>query len=231
MTVKIILTDIEGTTSAISFVHDVLFPYAARHMASFVQSHAEDDAVSEQLDAVAQESGRDRDDVKALIIQLLEWIEEDRKITPLKALQGMIWKQGFEEGAFTGHVYQDAEENLRRWHEKGFTLYIYSSGSVEAQKLMFGHSDFGNLTPLFSGYFDTQVGGKKEVQSYQNIVTALGVDAGSILFLSDVLAELDAAQAAGLQTAHLVRGEQSSETSAAHPVARDFNEVSSQAGL
>lgn len=230
MTIRIILTDIEGTTSAVSFVHEVLFPYAARHMADYLQTHAEEPAVASQLNEVASLSGRNREDLDGLILELLGWIQEDKKITPLKALQGMIWKKGFEEGAFKGHVYPDAYLQLKAWHESGIRLFIYSSGSVDAQQLMFGHSDFGDLRPLFDGYFDTRMGGKKESQSYHNIIENLGEDPSRILFLSDVVAELDAAKATGMQTVHLVR-EPGMETSADHPPAKDFNEVSDLAGL
>ncbi|OZG72447.1 2,3-diketo-5-methylthio-1-phosphopentane phosphatase [Hahella sp. CCB-MM4] len=224
MTIKAILTDIEGTTSSISFVHEVLFPYAASRLEAFVREHLSDDEVQAQLTAVSVESGIDVRDVDALCRQLLDWIREDKKITPLKALQGMIWKHGYAQGDFTGHVYQDAADNLKSWHEQGLKLYVYSSGSVAAQKLIFGYSDFGDLTPLFSDYFDTKIGGKKEAASYAGIVEKIGLPAEEILFLSDVPDELDAAAASGLKVCHLVRVDEVTKQDR-YPVAATFDEV------
>lgn len=204
MTVKAILTDIEGTTSSISFVKDVLFPYARRALPRFVAARGKEPAVRKWLDAVATENGGMCDD--AMIVEVLQgWIDEDRKHTALKALQGMIWADGYNSADFTAHIYADAAPALRAWHTAGLPLYVYSSGSVPAQRLFFGHSDAGDLTPLFSGWFDTEVGGKREAQSYRNIVEAIGIPAGEILFLSDVVEELDAAREAGLQTALIDR--------------------------
>lgn len=222
--IRVILTDIEGTTSSISFVHEVLFPYSAEHMADFVrEGEADTTEIREQLDAVAGISGVARDDIEGLIGVLDTWIREDRKETPLKALQGMLWEQGYQQGAFRGHVYQDAAEYLQRWHDRGLRLFVYSSGSVKAQKLIFGFSEAGDLTPFFSGYFDTRIGGKKEPESYSNIVNELGVEPGTVLFLSDVEAELQAAESAGMQTVWLIREGDIPETE--RPVARDFADV------
>lgn len=221
--IRVIVTDIEGTTSSISFVHEVLFPYAAEHMAAFVREHAGDAAVKSALEAVSTEAGLGPDDLDGQIDTLLGWIAEDRKATPLKALQGMIWAEGYRSGAYQGHVYDDAAEHLRRWHDRGLRLYVYSSGSEQAQKLLFGYSLDGDLTPLFSGYFDTWIGGKKETASYQVIIDALGIAPSEILFLSDIEAELIAAESAGMHTCWLVRDGELPETSRA--VARDFSEV------
>lgn len=205
MSIKAIVTDIEGTTSAVSFVFDVLFPYAAKHLPDFVRQNAERADVAEQLDAVRRDSNAPQADVERVVEILLSWIEEDRKATPLKALQGMVWAQGYHAGQLKGHVYPDAVEALQRWHAAGYQLFVYSSGSIQAQKLIFGCSEAGDLTPLFSGYFDTTSGPKREAQSYTNIQQAIGVEAGEILFLSDIVEELDAAQSAGLQTCGLAR--------------------------
>lgn len=222
--IRVILTDIEGTTSSISFVHDVLFPYAAEHMADFVKdAYQSSTDVSEQLDAVAEVSGVDRDDTDGLVDVLLGWIREDRKETSLKALQGMLWQKGYQEGAFKGHVYPDAADYLQRWHDRGLRLFVYSSGSVKAQKLIFGFSEAGDLTPFFSGYFDTRVGGKKEAESYRTILNELGVEASSVLFLSDVEAELEAAEASGMKTVWLVRDGDKPDSH--RPVAANFAEV------
>ena len=205
MSIKAILTDIEGTTSAVSFVFDVLFPYAAKHLPDFVRQNAERADVAEQLDAVRRDSNAPQADVERVVEILLSWIEEDRKATPLKALQGMVWAQGYHAGQLKGHVYPDAVEALKRWHQAGYQLFVYSSGSIQAQKLIFGCSEAGDLTPLFSGYFDTTSGPKREAQSYTNIQQAIGVEPQDILFLSDIVEELDAAQSAGLQTCGLAR--------------------------
>lgn len=205
MPIKAILTDIEGTTSAVSFVFDVLFPYAARHLPDFVRQHAAEPAVAAQLDAARAEAGESGADVERVIDILLGWIAEDRKATPLKALQGMVWEQGYRAGQLKGHVYPDAVEALKRWQEEGYRLYVYSSGSIQAQKLIFGCSDAGDLSPLFSGYFDTTSGPKREAASYGRIAEAIGLAAEDILFLSDVVQELDAAREAGMATCGLAR--------------------------
>ncbi|WP_149087839.1 acireductone synthase [Pseudomonas prosekii] len=205
MPIKAILTDIEGTTSAVSFVFDVLFPYAAKHLPEFVRQNAGRADVAEQLDAVRRDSDEPQADVERVIEILLGWIAEDRKATPLKALQGMVWEQGYQSGQLKGHVYPDAVDALKRWHQDGFQLFVYSSGSIQAQKLIFGCSEAGDLSPLFSGYFDTTSGPKREAQSYQRITQAIGVAAGEILFLSDIVEELDAARTAGMATCGLAR--------------------------
>jgi enolase-phosphatase E1 len=221
--IKAIVTDIEGTTSSIDFVHQSLFPYARAHMREFLRSHAGDAAVVEQLEETARLEGRELT-VESAADVLERWIDEDRKITPLKALQGMIWAQGYAAGELKGHVYPDTPLCLRQWHGAGKRLYIYSSGSVEAQKLIFGHSDAGDLTPLFSGYFDTRIGAKREEASYRNILKDIGLAGDEVLFLSDVGEELDAARAAGLHTCQLLRDEKA-RPFAAHPQAQDFSEV------
>jgi enolase-phosphatase E1 len=199
MTIRLILTDIEGTTSSISFVKDLLFPYARRELPAFVQQHGQNPEVRQWLDLVATESGGLCQD--AMIVETLQgWIDEDRKHTALKALQGMIWEAGYQDADFTAHIYPDAAESLQRWHDEGYLLAVYSSGSVPAQKLFFGHSDAGDLGPLFSSWFDTEIGGKREPTSYANIAQRLNVLPEDIVFLSDVVAELDAARSANMRT-------------------------------
>jgi len=194
-----ILTDIEGTTSSISFVRDVLFPYARRALPGFVREHGHEPQVRQWLDAVATEAGGLCQD--EMIVETLQgWIDQDRKHTALKALQGLVWEAGYRNADFTAPIYPDAAQTLQRWHALGVPLYVYSSGSVPAQKLFFGHSDAGDLTGLFSGWYDTEVGGKRDPDSYARIADAIGVKARDILFLSDVVEELDAARAAGMQT-------------------------------
>jgi enolase-phosphatase E1 len=224
--IKAIVTDIEGTTSSINFVHNVLFPYARQRIGEFVHHHAEDPQVAPLLNDVRHETGETLD-LDGVVRQLTRWIDEDRKATPLKALQGMIWEQGYRNGDFTGHVYADAAERLRVWHDQGIKLYVFSSGSVKAQQLLFGHSDAGDLTPLFSGYYDTRIGNKREAGAYRKIIQDIGLPAGEILFLSDIVEELDAAKQAGMKTTMLVR-ESGPDTATPHPQARDFNEIDLQ---
>lgn len=223
MTIKVIVTDIEGTTSAIDFVHDVLFPYASKHLPGFVRKQQSDPAVVPILDSVRNEAGEADADTERVIEILLQWIDADRKVTALKALQGLVWKQGYENGDFTGHMYADAVTSLRSWAAAGIDLYVYSSGSVGAQKLLFGHSDAGDLTPLFSGYFDTNIGHKREADSYRNIAEDIGISPTEMLFLSDIAEELDAAAAAGMQTFQLLRDDQ--VVAGTHRIAHDFGEV------
>ena len=199
MPIRAILTDIEGTTSSISFVKDVLFPYARRALPGFVKARGREPAVRKWLDAVATENGGLCQD--EMIVEVLQgWIDEDRKHTALKALQGMVWADGYQGADFTAHIYPDAAAALRAWHAAGLPLYVYSSGSVPAQRLFFGHSDDGDLTGLISGWFDTEIGGKREAASYARIAESIGLPPGEILFLSDVVEESDAAREAGLAT-------------------------------
>ena len=203
---RTILTDIEGTTSSISFVKDVLFPYARAALPGFVREHGNEPEVRRWLDVVAAENGGVCDD--RMIVEVLQgWIDEDRKHTALKALQGLIWQSGYGAGDYRAHFYADAAAQLRAWHGQGHPLYVYSSGSVAAQKLFLGYSEHGDLTPLASGYFDTEVGGKREAQSYRRIAEAIGRAPGDIVFLSDVVEELDAAREAGLDTVLVDRRE------------------------
>lgn len=221
--IKAIVTDIEGTTSSIDFVHQTLFPYAKMHLRSFLREQAGDEQVQRLIDDVEQIVGSDLSLNEAADV-LEQWIAEDKKLTPLKSLQGMIWKIGYEGGALKGHVYADTPEYLRRWHTQGLKLYVYSSGSVEAQKLIFGHTDYGDLTPLFSGYFDTRIGGKRETNSYREILRQIGLPGEAVLFLSDIGEELDAARAAGLQTCQLIRDDKA-KPFASHAQAGDFSAV------
>src|SRR3989344_7699225 len=221
---KVIVTDIEGTTSSLSFVKDVLFPYSQKHVAEFVRRHAQDPAVRRELDEVRRLSGKNLSEAD-VIEQLIRWIDEDKKITPLKALQGMIWEDGYKKSDFKGHMYEDAVRHLRKWKDAGIRLYVYSSGSVLAQKLLFAHTDYGDLTPLFSGYFDTSIGGKREADSYRNIAESIGIAPADTLFLSDIREELDAAQAVGMQTRWLVR-EGIIDPKANHPQAANFDTIS-----
>jgi enolase-phosphatase E1 len=207
-----VLTDIEGTTTPIAFVHVVLFPYARARLPVFLAAQAPDSALLAEIPEPRLET-------------LLGWMDRDEKITALKTIQGMIWEAGYASGDILGAIYADVAPALRRWARAGLRLYIYSSGSVAAQKLLFGHTPVGDLTPLFQGFFDTRVGPKRDVASYAAIARGANVPAAEFLFLSDVEAELDAAAAAGLQTCQLVRPQDGTARGNRHATAADFAEV------
>jgi enolase-phosphatase E1 len=223
--VETILTDIEGTTSSIAFVKDVLFPYSRERLPAFIEMHADETEVQRCLRDTARDAGVVENDRRALVHTLLRWIDEDRKATPLKMLQGMIWRDGYERGAYRAHLYPEVAPKLREWKAAGLRLYVYSSGSVQAQKLFFGHSEAGDLAPLFDGFFDTEIGGKRERGSYLRIAQAIGTPPNRILFLSDIEAELDAARGAGMHTTQVCRPPEHCRLDAKHPCVSDFNAI------
>jgi enolase-phosphatase E1 len=202
--IQAIVTDIEGTTSALSFVKEVLFPYARARLPEFVRARYGDPEVKKQVEAVRHIVGRDLE-LEEVIEQLIRWSDADEKISPLKALQGMIWEAGYRAGEFQGHVYPDAVAKLKAWKAEGYRLYVFSSGSVQAQKLLFAHTPWGDLTHLFAGFFDTRIGGKREPESYRRIAAEIGLAPQEILFLSDVAEELEAAERTGMQVICLMR--------------------------
>jgi enolase-phosphatase E1 len=206
--VKYILTDIEGTTTSVKFVYDVLFPYFRSHIGELrdmVSQESVQTAFRQTVELAASLENKKLNSVDDIINTLYRWSEEDRKITPLKTVQGILWQNGYESGEIKGHVYEEVADALKSWKEKGFELGVFSSGSSAAQKLIFGFSEAGDLTPYFSHYFDTITGGKRELETYPKIAEAVNVSAESILFLSDIVEELEAAKAAGFQTVQLVR--------------------------
>lgn len=222
---RAVVTDIEGTTSAISFVHDVLFPFARAALPDFVARRGSEPDVRAILNSAKREAGDPAMSDGAALVVLMRWIDEDRKITSLKALQGLIWEEGYCSGVLKGHIYEDVAPALRRWAEQGLGLYVYSSGSIAAQKLIFGHSSFGDLTSLLSGYFDTTIGSKKETDSYRRIIQAIGVPAETLLFLSDSAEEIAAANAAGFKTVQFVRAGEAQPVAPDQPSARSFAEI------
>jgi len=227
MTAAVLLTDIEGTTSSIAFVKDTLFPFARAHLDAFLREHRGEAEVEAQIRAVCDEANVNEDRVADV---LRTWMDDDLKATPLKAVQGMIWRRGYEDGTLKSHMYPDAVRGLRRLHDAGVGLAVYSSGSVPAQKLLFGYTEHGDLTGLISAWFDTRIGAKKEAESYRRIAERLSTPAESIVFTSDVEAELDAARAAGFATIQLVRPEDGTQPSRAHPTARTFADVLPEVG-
>lgn len=223
--IRAIVTDIEGTTSSTSFVRDVLFPYARKRLPAFIETHGDQPEIQHWLQAAAQEAGLTEARRQEIIELLLQWIDQDRKSTALKALQGMIWRDGYVAGDYRAHLYPEVHAKLRDWRADGLRLYVYSSGSVPAQQLFFRYSEAGDLTPLFAGYFDTETGPKRETMSYHRIAEAVGEQPQHIMFLSDIVEELDAAKEAGLHTGWLVRPPLVPPTRPRHEVYRDFNAI------
>jgi enolase-phosphatase E1 len=229
---RVILLDVEGTTSSISFVYDVLFEHAKQHVAAFLTAHRDSPEVlrlavgiTEAVNA-AQTSEAIAADPTRASIAAIEMMNRDVKDTSLKALQGMIWRQGFESGAIVAHVYDDVPPALIRWRDAGVDVRIYSSGSIEAQKLFFGHTAAGDLTSCLQGHYDTTTGHKREQASYERIAADCGVAARQILFISDVGEELDAARAAGMATALAVRpGNRPAGGKLEHEPIESFDEI------
>ena len=238
--IQAILLDIEGATTSIDFVYQTLFPYARRHLLEFVERHYGSNDFRNTVDQLRREweaDARQSDDCPAWksesraaeiesIVAYCYWLmDQDRKSTPLKSLQGMIWESGYRNGDLRGHVYPDVPAAFARWKQQGKTISIFSSGSVLAQKLIFAHTEAGDLTPFITAYFDTTTGPKRGAESYRKIAVALGAPSNEILFLSDSVAELDAAQSAGMQTALSVRPENPPTGPISHRMIRSFDEV------
>jgi enolase-phosphatase E1 len=239
-----ILLDIEGTTSSVSFVYDVMFPYVRRHLTFEVFSNWEEPQYVAAFDAIARDAGHESIEAwlgkqnltsdnplrgaDVVCKEVTRLMDADAKSTGLKQLQGLIWKSGFESGVLKAHVYDDVPPALAAWNAAGKDVRIYSSGSVQAQKLFFGHTIAGNLLAHFRGHYDTTIGAKREAESYRKIAVDFGMPAEEILFLSDVVAELDAARAAGMQTGLCLRpGNAPGQVSAeiAHEEISSFTEV------
>lgn len=226
MTIRCVVMDIEGTILPIAFVRDTLFPYAHRQLDRFLADHRDDGDVRRWLllcqDTVAQEEGvRPGEDRLPGILRL--WIMQDRKHTGLKGLQGLIWEEGYRNGAFAPELYDDVTGALRAWHAGGLQLALYSSGSAQAQRLLLTHTTTGDLTGLFTHYFDTTIGPKADTASYRRIAGQLALPHGTILFLSDIEAELDAAALAGFQTMQIVRP--GTQAGTRHPIAERFTDT------
>jgi len=228
-TIKAILVDIEGTTSSINFVHEVLFPYAKSRLSSFIKNNIAKNEVRKIISEAFEIEGLKITDLDSSIeksVKLFErWIAEDKKIKPLKDLQGMIWESGYRNKDFFGHVYEDAHNKLLEWYKNGLKIYIYSSGSINAQKLLFGHSSYGDLNYLFSGNFDTEVGSKKEFESYREITEIIKFKANEIIFLSDNSDELKAAKESGMHVIKLARPEDRIESDINYLSVKNFQEI------
>lgn len=206
--IKAILTDIEGTTSSISFVHDVLFPYSYENMADFLLKNWDNEQVQNAVLEIAKLESLINYNPQQITAILRDWIKSDRKITPLKDLQGMIWNQGYQNGDFYSHIYPDAYDRLTDWYNQKIPIYVYSSGSVQAQKLLFSHTEKGDLLYLFSGFYDTKIGNKKETKSYALIAQDLNLMPQEIIFLSDIEAELKASLSIYMKTVWVIRDQE-----------------------
>jgi enolase-phosphatase E1 len=236
-----VLLDIEGTTTPISFVYGVLFPYARRHAKRYLESHISSPDVRADIDGLLDQHAKDLSDGLGppaiaghpaeagleSIVAYIHWLMDgDRKLTPLKSLQGKIWEEGYRAGELSSQVFDDVPRSFSLWNEQGKHVFIYSSGSVLAQKLLFAHTTAGDLTPFIHGYFDTRTGGKQDAESYRRIAESLEREASEIVFISDVAAELDSARSAGLQTALCVRpGNHPQPEPLTHTSIRAFDEL------
>lgn len=238
---RAILLDIEGTTTPIAFVHEVLFSYARSHVAEFLTEHFASEELTADLALLRAEHAADlkqnpqtpaldaetREAKIGSLVAYVNWlIDQDRKSPGLKSLQGKIWKQGYVDGVLKSQVFADVAPAFERWRAEGLQISIFSSGSVLAQKLLFAHTEVGDLTGFISNYFDTTVGSKTDVQSYRQIAAALGRMPSEVLFISDVVVELAAASGAGMQTLLSVRpGNQPQSSADDYRVIRSFDEI------
>jgi enolase-phosphatase E1 len=230
------LLDVEGTVAPLTLTTDVLFPYARKHLAEFLKLNLRQPDIQDDLKLLAEENRAEpSEDSPTFGVEIrnelyarayLMWLmDHDRKSTALKSLQGKIWKAGFESGELKGTLFDDVPEAFARWAAMG-KVAIYSSGSVEAQKLLFGHSNYGDLTPMIAGYFDTRTGAKGDAASYVAIAKAMEVELADTMFFSDVVRELDAARDAGFATRLVVReGNAAVEDAHGHVSVQSFDGI------
>ena len=222
-----ILLDIEGTTTPIAFVHEVLFSYARQHLRGYLTKHFDDEDVRADIRLLHAEDAF-ADDLDSVVAHVNRLIDLDRKSTGLKSLQGKIWHEGYSEGTLRAQVYADVAPAFARWRVAGLDVSIFSSGSVLAQQLLFAHTEAGDLTPFISHYFDTGVGKKGDPESYRRIAEQIGLPPSEILFVSDVVTELAAAREAGMETALSIRpGNQPQESPEQYRIILSFDELSS----
>uniref|UniRef100_A0A1I7Y9G2 Enolase-phosphatase E1 n=1 Tax=Steinernema glaseri TaxID=37863 RepID=A0A1I7Y9G2_9BILA len=240
MPFEALVLDIEGTTSSISFVKDELFPYVYKNVEGYLKEKCGDDALlplielsnaeaqhDSDVKAIASDAARE-EKVDSLTKNIRTWIDKDKKLTAMKQIQGQMWKDAYEQNLIKGHVYDDVLPILQKLHDSGIPIYIYSSGSVQAQKLLFGYSIAGDMTKVLSGYFDTNIGYKQESNSYKKIADSIGKEPARILFLTDVEKEAYAAVEAGLQSKLVLRDGNAPLTAQA---LKDFETISNFAQL
>ncbi len=225
LTPAAVLTDIEGTTTPSTFIQGVLLPFARDALPDWASR-----IDLPEVAGILAEVRRMVPD-QAELTTLRHWTEQDLKLAPLQRLQGMIWEQGYADGALRGEVFPDIAPHLRLWSANGIRVFTYTSGSIQAQRLIFGHSTEGDLSGLIAGFFDTRIGAKREPDSYVRLAIGMNVPTAKVAFLSDVEAELDAASIAGMRTCHIVRPGSATPPSERHPVAADFAAAAAQLGL
>ena len=232
---KVVLLDIEGTTSAIDFVHTTMFDYARNNLEGFLDSSFETKETIDALEVFAQNencptlavflegTSSKSEKITRIVTLAIQRMKEDSKATGLKALQGLVWRTGFNNGELKGHIYEDVPTAFHRWKSSNLTIAIYSSGSILAQKIYFANTTAGNLGTLITHHFDTTSGPKRTSSSYENIANNLCTDASEIIFLSDVTEELDAAKTAGMGTGLLIRPGNKPAGNNEHIAYHDFN--------
>jgi enolase-phosphatase E1 len=226
-----ILLDVEGSTSSIKFVYEVLFPFARTHLEDYLRQHWDELPAAQARAQIERDTGKTfPPDVESglapLRDEVLRLMDADANATGLKALQGLIWQQGYDAGLLTSHVYPDVPAALQQWVKQGIDVRVYSSGSVGAQRVFFANTTAGDLRPYLRGHYDTTVGAKRDAESYRTIVADMKLSADRVLFLSDVVPELDAAAAAGLRTGLVVRPDNPPVLAPhGHPVVTDFGQI------
>lgn len=231
MKIVAIITDIEGTTSSIGFVHHVLLPYALKHIGNFVREHHEERDVMRVLLRISEKSGLALHNLEGIVKLLQQWMRDDKDDIDLKLLQGMVWEKGYKQGLFQAHIYPDVLPVLQQWQSSERNLYTFSSASIKAQQLFYRFTELGDMRLLFSGYFDSGVGSKRDVQTYANIAQAIALEPENILYLSDDKDELDAAEAAGMKTTWVLRAQDTSldpervKAKTSHPVVTGFEQI------
>ncbi|MEK6320158.1 MAG: acireductone synthase [Acidobacteriota bacterium] len=239
--VRVLLLDIEGTTTPIDFVYKVLFPYARKNVKPYLAAHRSSPEVQSDIRGLLEENAEDaRREIDLPLVKgpaeqvsvdrvvvYVHWLmDRDRKTTALKSLQGKIWEEGYGNGELRSQIFEDVTRAFKRWREQNKEICIYSSGSVLAQKLLFAHTEAGDLTALIGNYFDTMIGAKTDAESYQRIANSLERRPDEIVFVSDVTAELDAAESAGFETLLCVRpGNPFQGRSPSHAVIHSFDEI------
>jgi enolase-phosphatase E1 len=241
-----ILLDVEGTTTPISFVHEVLFPFARARVGNYLTTHWDSAEIISDVALLREQHAADTAHgatppalIKAppqahieSITGYIHWlIDQDRKSTGLKSLQGKIWKEGYQDGTLRAPLFADVPAALERWQRAGLKVGIFSSGSVLAQQLLFAHTEAGDVTGFIEAYFDTTTGAKTSSDSYEKIATALSVNASQVVFISDVVSELDAARGAGMETLLCLRPGNHSQPASHHQAIDSFDGIPSDARL
>lgn len=224
-----IVTDLDGTTSSIRFVKDVLFVYAEQFLPDFIRQNRNERDVARPLRSLSEKTGIEVHDTEGLIEQMQQWLREEKPVTELQSLLGLVWEKGYSEGEFQSHVYADVPGCLRKWLDQDINLYVFAPSSEKAQRLFFRYSSQGDLRLLFAGYFDNRLGPRRRSDTYRRMAESVALDPGQMLFISDTEQELDAAAEAGFHTLRMVRREEldkgPSEVHSAHPAVASFEDI------